>query len=327
MPKSLKPSLTLNKKRIVPEIIPISDDEIEAFASTPNTEKNKLSFASTKNKQIDINNENKKYLSISVNRIIPGKYQIRTDFGQDAIDELCDSIKNNGLLQPIVVRPIENNLFEIIAGERRWRAHKKANLETIDCSVRNVSDQDALTIGIAENTIRENLNPIEEAKGYLKLKEDFELSNEQISKSFKNKSRQTVGRFLSLLELSPVVQSFIENGDIEYSLAYLLVNLSFDKQIYFSKLIIEKDLSRKQLDFLLKKDKQNNSTGKSNYIVDPDMTYFINALKTKLATNIEIKESKSKIGTGKILINYSSIDELTRLGEAIGADVSHSDDL
>ncbi|EPN16380.1 ParB family protein, partial [Pseudomonas syringae pv. actinidiae ICMP 18804] len=159
-----------------------------------------------------------------------GKYQPRRDMDPQALEELAQSIKSQGVMQPIVVRPIGNNRFEIIAGERRWRASQQAGVETIPAMVRDVPDETAIAMALIENIQREDLNPIEEAMALQRLQQEFQLTQQQVADAV-GKSRVSVANLLRLIALPEAIKTMLSHGDLEMGHARALLGLGEDRQV------------------------------------------------------------------------------------------------
>ncbi|WP_292743702.1 ParB/RepB/Spo0J family partition protein, partial [Methylophaga sp. UBA3595] len=172
----------------------------------------------------DENNLNDSLQHFPLDMIQPGKYQPRMDMSQESLEELADSIRSQGLVQPIVVRPIDGGHYEIIAGERRWRASKLAGLESVPVLIKDVSDRNAIAMALIENIQRENLNPMEEANALHRLREEFELTHQQTAEAV-GKSRATISNLLRLRNLNDDVKKLLENCDLEMGHARTLLAL------------------------------------------------------------------------------------------------------
>ena len=247
----------------------------------------------------------------------PGKFQPRKDMAQDSLEELAASIRQQGVMQPIVVRVIGKDRYEIIAGERRWRAAQLATLEKIPVIVRNVSDETAIAMALIENIQREDLNPMEEAVALRRLKDEFDLTQQEVADAV-GKSRTTVTNLLRLMTLKSEVKKFLEHGDIEMGHARALLGLTDGyQQLEAANIIVSKGLSVRQTEALVRKmlqDKQvdsNNSTQKKN----PDTINLEETLSKKVGAIISIRHTAK--GKGKLVINYNSLDELDGILEHI----------
>jgi len=245
---------------------------------------------------------------IPVDLIQRGKYQPRKDMDADALQELADSIKAQGLMQPIVVRHISDEKFEIIAGERRWRAAQLAGLDTIPAMLREVSDEAAIAMALIENIQREDLNPIEEALALQRLQQEFELTQQEVADAV-GKSRTTVTNLLRLMTLRDDVRTLLEHGDIEMGHGKALLGLPTDEQSAAARTVVSKGLSVRQTEALVRKlvaDK--NKPPKKPRTLDPNIRQLQDDLAGKLGAKVQINNSAS--GKGKLVVNYSSLEEL-----------------
>ncbi|HLT64140.1 MAG TPA: ParB/RepB/Spo0J family partition protein [Pseudohongiella sp.] len=245
---------------------------------------------------------------LPVDLIQRGKYQPRTDMHEEALQELAESIKAQGVMQPIVVRPIAGGRFEIIAGERRWRATQLAGLDTIPTVVRLVGDEAAIAMALIENIQRENLNPIEEAMALKRLQEEFSLTQQEVAEAV-GKSRTTVTNLLRLMSLNPDVRLLLEHGDIEMGHARALLGLSAEQQSEAARTVAGKGLSVRQTESLVRRLLEQGQNGKKeDKRPDPDISRLQETLSEKLGTSVEIHHSSK--GSGKVTLKYNSLDEL-----------------
>ncbi len=247
------------------------------------------------------NNANKNMLDI--NLLVAGKYQPRTEFDAEALNALVESIKEKGVLQPLLVRKIGDK-YEIIAGERRWRASKVAGLKEVPVIIKDFSDQEALEVALVENLLRENLSAIEEAEGFQRLINEFSHTQEALSQIV-GKSRSHIANTLRLLNLPQEIQDMIKEGKLSAGHARTLVGL--DNAIDLAKQIIAKDLSVRQVEDLVAKQKEPKKE-KKNEAKDNDLTDIENSLKKELGLRIKITPSKQ--GGGKVVLQYASAAEL-----------------
>lgn len=246
---------------------------------------------------------NKNTSKIDISRISPNKNQPRKKFNQKEMGELSSSIKKNGLIQPIVVRETSSESFEIIAGERRWRACQLAGLHSIECVVMNVSDSDVFELALIENIQRENLNAIEEAKAYKKLINFRNIKNEDLAKKI-GKSGSHISNLLRLLELDPEVQQMVIDGQITMGHARALIGVP--DAISIAREIIEKKLSVRDVEKTTSKFKQTKKKQKEK---DPNIVELENELSSKigLKASIEFNESGS---SGSLTLYYSDLNQL-----------------
>ncbi|GGX83500.1 chromosome partitioning protein [Litchfieldella qijiaojingensis] len=236
-----------------------------------------------------------------------GKYQPRRDIQPEALEELADSIRAQGVMQPIVVRPLGDERYEIIAGERRWRAAQLAELDVIPAVVRDVSDQVALALALIENIQRENLNPIEEALAHKRLMDEFDLTQQQVADAV-GKSRAQVANLLRLLALDPEVQTLLERGDLDMGHARALLALSGAKQRQAAHEVVNKDLTVRDTEALVKRLVNGEPTKKTRETPPGDVGRLENQLGELLGAPVKIQHSRS--GKGRLTIRYSSLDEL-----------------
>ena len=236
-----------------------------------------------------------------------GEYQPRRDFNSESLQELADSIVNQGLIQPIVVREIAQNKYEIIAGERRWRATQLAGLDTVPAIVREISDQAAIAMALIENIQREDLNPIEESQALIRLQDEFNLTQQQVAEAV-GKSRSAVTNLMRLASLQPVVQQQLERGDIELGHAKCLLALEGETQIIAARTVASDGLTVRQTEVLVKK-MQSPDTGKKSITTpNQDIVNLQTELSEKLGAAVKIQHGSR--GSGKLTISYNSVDEL-----------------
>ena len=230
------------------------------------------------------------------------KYQPRTVFDEEKISELSSSIKENGMIQPIAVRPnkYEPGNYEIVAGERRWLAAQRAGLNEVPVVLLNIDDQKSLEIAIVENIQRENLNVIEEAKGYQRLVKEFGYDHEKISK-FMSKSRSHVSNTLRLLNLPEDIIGLIEEGKLTAGQARPLIGMPNASEV--AENIVKKKVAARDVESLARKKSGKNQ----KKIDDPNITFVRNELESKLGLNVEILNKKNN--SGKIIIKYKSLEQ------------------
>jgi ParB family chromosome partitioning protein len=246
---------------------------------------------------------------IPIDLIQRGKYQPRTDMHEEALQELADSIKVQGVMQPIVVRPLEGgDRFEIIAGERRWRATQIAGLDTIPAVIRLVGDESAIAMALIENIQRENLNPIEEAMALKRLQEEFSLTQQEVAEAV-GKSRTTVTNLLRMMSLNHDVRVMLERGDIEMGHAKALLGLQPEQQSDASKAVAGKGLSVRQTEALVRKLLENKPLQQQKPArEDPDIVRLQDSLSERIGAKVEIQHTNK--GSGKLTLRYNSLDEL-----------------
>ncbi|MEW6997499.1 ParB/RepB/Spo0J family partition protein [Colwelliaceae bacterium BS250] len=243
---------------------------------------------------------------LPIEQLQPGKYQPRKDMSDNALEELSNSIRAQGIIQPIVVRPVGADKYEIIAGERRWRAAMMAKLDIVPCIIKDVPDKSAVAIALIENIQREDLNAMEEAIALDRLLHEFELTHQEVATAV-GKSRTTVTNLLRLNSLNDDVKTFLENGDIEMGHARALLALDGDLQTTTARTVAAKELTVRDTEKLVKK-VQLPVVEKSADIKDPDTEKLQDNLSMRIGSPVEIKHNKK--GKGKMVISYASLDEL-----------------
>ncbi len=246
--------------------------------------------------------------TLDVNSLQRGKFQPRDDIDPDTLNELAESIASQGIIQPIVVRKVTYDKYEIIAGERRWRAAQIAELTEVPVIIREIDDQVALAIGLIENIQRESLTPLEEAKALQQLIEDFKMTHEEISHVV-GRSRSSVSNLIRLLQLSDSVKQLLGNGDLEMGHARALLSLKEDMQFDVASQVINRKLSVRQTEELVKR--VLNPKPKKSSDIDPKLTKMMKSLTKTLSSKTEIKPSNDD--KGKIIIHYKSQDELNNI--------------
>ena len=245
--------------------------------------------------------------NIPIDMLQRGKYQPRIDFDNDSLQELADSISHQGLMQPISVRKIEDNKFEIIAGERRWRAAQLAGLDTIPAIVRDVSDQTTVAMALIENIQREDLNPVEESQALIRLQNEFGLTQQQVAEAV-GKSRSAVTNLMRLTSLEAPVQQLLQKAEIELGHAKCLLGLEGNSQIQAARTVASKKLTVRQTEALVKQ-LQNPSPKKDTQPTpNQDIENLQQDLSDKLGAKVSIQHSSK--GSGKLVITYNSVDEL-----------------
>ncbi len=236
-----------------------------------------------------------------------GKYQPRIDMHPETLQELADSIKAQGVVQPIVVRPIDGKRYEIIAGERRWRASQMAGLQEVPCVVRDVPDQAAMAMALIENIQRENLNPMEEAGALQRLIKEFELTHQQTAEAV-GRSRAAVSNLLRLLDLEEEVRKLVEHGDLEMGHARALLALQGETQKEAARHVVAQGLSVRETERLVKRQQEPPKAKTAAAVVDPNVRKLEEELSDKLAAKVNIQHGNK--GKGKVVIHYNSLDEL-----------------
>lgn len=251
---------------------------------------------------------------INISQIKPNSYQPRKDFDEKGIEELAASIQEKGIIQPLIVRRLEENNYEIIAGERRWRAAQKAGLAKIPVIVKDVSDREALELALVENLQRQDLNPIEEATAYEQLIEEFGLTHEEISKRI-GKDRSTITNQLRLLKLPEEVKQALISGEITAGHARVLLSIQSTSKIKEILEIIKREkLSVRRTEALINNISKKTEKTKITEEVNPYINNIAETLKKTLGTQVKLID---KNGKGKIEIEYYSHIELERILEII----------
>ena len=253
-------------------------------------------------------------LHIPIGKLLPGKFQPRRTIQEDELKDLAESIKRQGILQPIMVRE-EQGRFEIIAGERRFRAASLAGLQTVPVIVHDISDEEAMVIALVENIQRENLNPIEEAYALERLAKEFCLTHEETAKAV-GKSRAAISNLLRLLHLQGDVKALLERGELDLGHAKVLLAVEGKQQVKLARIVVEKRLSVRETEKLVQ---QQTLLGEAEQRLerplDPDIARLQRSLSEKIGSPTRILHSMK--GRGKVVIKYSSIDELDGILEHI----------
>jgi len=243
--------------------------------------------------------------NLPLDRIRPGPYQPRSVFDPERLAELADSIQQQGVIQPIVVRHVAGGDFEIIAGERRWRAAQQAGIETIPALVREVDDEMAVAMALVENIQRENLNPLEEATALKRLVEDFQLTHQEAGEAV-GRSRSAVSNLLRLLELSEEVKELVDDRHLEMGHARALLALPAALQAQAAREVVRRQLSVRETEALVKRLLKPRKARSAS--VDPDILRLQDELTEKLCARVRIQHGAK--GKGKLVIAYNSADEL-----------------
>ncbi len=247
---------------------------------------------------------------LPVEQIQRGRYQPRRDFDADALRELADSIAVQGVIQPIVVRPVDGERYEIIAGERRWRATQQAGIADIPVVIREVDEPTAVAIGLIENIQRADLNPLEEAGALERLLGEFHLTHQQIAEAI-GKSRTTVTNLLRLLELEPEVKAYVEQAQLEMGHARALLGLKGHQQSAAAKQVVAAGLSVRETERLVRRHQQAGDMAvapQPRPKPDPDVRRLQEDLTDRLGARVQIQQGNR--GAGKLVIAYNTLDEL-----------------
>ena len=253
--------------------------------------------------------ENGSLKVLAIDLIKRGPFQPRRDFDQDSLDSLADSIKTQGLVQPILVRPVEGkNSYEIVAGERRWRAAQIAGLHDIPVIIKDVSDNEAMCLALIENIQRQDLNPLEEAGALERLINEFEMTHDAVAEAV-GRSRPAVSNLLRLLELDDRVKNMVETGRLDMGHARALLSLSSPKQLEVASRIVKQGLSVRATENLVRQFLDNNQQNRPKKdSKDPNIARLESDLSQRLAAKVSITHQST--GRGKLQIGYNSLDEL-----------------
>lgn len=237
-----------------------------------------------------------------------GTYQPRRIIDPAALQELADSIKVQGVMQPVVVRQLGPNKYEIIAGERRWRATQLAGLDTIPAIVREISDETAIAMALIENIQRENLNPMEEAMALQRFADEFKFTHQQIADAV-GKSRATVSNLLRLMTLNSEVKSLLEHGDLEMGHARALLGLPENQQGKAAKMVVSKNLTVRQTEAMVRGLlAQKDKPAEGDKALDPNVRKLQDDIAEKIGAPVQIEYNAK--GKGRLVISYNSLDEL-----------------
>ena len=246
-------------------------------------------------------------MMLKVDQLQPGKYQPRSYMDDAALQTLAESISSQGIMQPILVRNIGANKYEIIAGERRWRASQIAGLAELPVLVREIADESALAMALIENIQRENLNPLEEAQGIKRLIDEFEMTHEKAASAV-GRSRAAVSNLLRLLSLSAPVQAMLMHNKLDMGHARALIGLDAAQQIMLANKIVQQDLSVRDVENLVKKLAQNSASAAQKTAVNHDVLALENSLSEKIGASVNISAKQN--GSGMLKISYANLDQL-----------------
>ena len=244
---------------------------------------------------------------LPVDLIQRGKYQPRRDMEPESLQELADSIKAQGVMQPIIVRSISDKKYEIIAGERRWRATQLAGLDDIPVIVKNVGDEAAIAMALIENIQREDLNPIEEAASLQRLQQEFELTQQEVATAV-GKSRSTIANLLRLMTLQEDVRRLLEHGDLEMGHVRALLGLPQDEQSQGARMVVARGLSVRQTEALVRTLLEKKGKPTVEKKIDPNIRQLQDDLSQKIGARVKINHTAK--GKGKLVLSYNSLDEL-----------------
>lgn len=252
---------------------------------------------------------------LPIDAIERGRYQPRSGFDPDALQELADSIRAQGVVQPVVVRALDDERYELIAGERRWRAAQQAGLTTIPAIVRAVSEEAAIAVGLIENIQREDLNPLEEATAFRRLTEDFGLTHQAVADAV-GRSRASISNFLRLLELAPEVRTLIGERRLEMGHARALAGLDTARQAEVAQHVASKGLSVRDTEALVRRMlSESEAEAQPPSQRDPNIERLQEDLAARIGARVEIKHGQK--GKGQLVIRYNSLDELDGILEHI----------
>lgn len=253
-------------------------------------------------------------LMLKVEQLRPGKYQPRSYMDDAALQTLADSIKAQGIMQPILVRQVADEQYEIIAGERRWRASQRAGLLEVPVLVREIADESALAMALIENIQRENLNPLEEAQGIKRLIDEFAMTHEKAASAV-GRSRAAVSNLLRLLTLTPAVQEMLMYGKLDMGHARALIGLDGAQQVMLAEQIVYNELSVREAESLVKKVNEQlikpaarNPSHNTQPNTSQDIVRLQEALSDKLGAVVSIKAGSN--GSGTLKISYANLDQL-----------------
>ena len=241
---------------------------------------------------------------LPIERLQRGAYQPRREFDEEALQTLASSIKAHGVLQPVVARPLAEDRYEILSGERRWRAAQMAGLDLVPVVIKDVSDEAAIAIGLIENIQREDLNPVEEGLGLKRLQDEFGLSQEQVAEAV-GRSRSAVANLLRLLNLESEVLGMLERGELDAGHAKVLLALSGGDQVRAARTVRKRQLSVRQTEVLVR---GWGAKKTSDSLVDPNISRLETDLSGRLGAKVRIQHQQN--GKGRLEIHYTSLEEL-----------------
>lgn len=244
---------------------------------------------------------------LPISLLKPGKYQPRRNINKDELADLANSIRTQGIIQPIIVRPMMNGDYEIIAGERRWRAAQLAKLQEVPVVVREIPDEQVIALSLIENIQREDLNAIDTAVGLQRLINEFNMTHESAAIAV-GKSRTAVTNLLRLLDLSEEIQKLVQHKQVEMGHARALLSLDPPKQLVVANAIISKNLSVRATEVLVRQLQEPRITTKTT--IDPNIERFQEQIADKLAASVKIYPAKK--GKGKMIIKYDNLDNILK---------------
>ena len=263
---------------------------------------------------IPVTEEKHQLQSLPIEMLQRGKFQPRKDINAEKLQELADSIKAQGIVQPIVVRRLNDDKYEIVAGERRWRAGQLAGLHDVPVVIKDIDDRAAMAVALIENIQREDLNPLEEAEALRRLLDEFTMTHQQIADAV-GKSRATVTNLLRLIELQPEVKVMLASGHLEMGHARALLALEGNKQVAAGKKIVAEGLTVRGAEKLVRAAQEEKEIPKTK-IIDSDTLRLQEELTAKIGAKVAINHQQN--GKGKLVISYLSLDELEGIIKHIG---------
>ncbi len=267
----------------------------------------KMDTISPNRNSTSLTKQNDYLRQLPLDMLNPGRYQPRLDIAPEALAELANSIRSQGVIQPIIVRAVSDKQYEIIAGERRWRAAQLAGLKEIPVMVRELDDETASAMALIENVQREDLNPMEEAIAYHRLSEEFNLTHQKIADLI-GKSRVAVSNILRLLHLNSEVKTFLENGDIEMGHARALLGINGHGQTEAAREVVAKGLSVRRTEHLIRRLLRTSRLKNTKTTIHANTQHLQQSLAEKLGAKVQIQHNAK--GKGKVIITYESLDEL-----------------
>lgn len=252
--------------------------------------------------------------ALPVENLQRGRYQPRREFDEEQLEELAESIRGQGIIQPLIVRPVANNRYEIVAGERRWRAAQLAGLREVPAIVRKIEDATALAFALIENIQREDLNPIDEAQALARLAQEFSLTHAQTAEMV-GRSRVAVTNLMRLLELAPEVKELLVMGHLAMGHARALLSLDYAQQAEAARLIAQRGLSARETENLVRRWKLPE--GRTAKVAeDPNVSALERRLGERLGARVSVQSGKN--GQGVVRIHYSSLEQLDGILERLG---------
>lgn len=263
-------------------------------------------------------NDTNLYTTLPIRRLQPGKYQPRRDMEEGALSELAESIKKQGVLQPLLVREIAVDRYEIIAGERRWRACQLAGLSDVPVMLRQVDNETAMAMALVENLQREDLNAMDQARAISRLTGEFDLTHKQVAELL-SKSRASVSNFLRLLQLNEDVKKLLEHGDLDMGHARCLLMLNASQQSQVAKLVVAKNLSVRETEALVTRVKSgaaSKAEQSPQNALEPQYESKLQQLSSQLNTSVKLKPGKA--GKGSLVIDYQDETSLNQLMDYLG---------